>query len=542
MFKGTGNVKLTMYIVAPSDQSGDMFQVYTAGGTGNDDNTGGLTFEDLTFVYQTISSENIWWSAIHTIPTSPGSEGGGAENVRVVRCVFVDCPIGIWFEVAFQPSVLHSTFHWISNTGIGVMLGDGGNGAGAAKQVAISGCHFEAVSKTGPVNQTAIQIGGCDHARVTDCEIDSVTYGIMITPGTGPGAPTSAGTIPSPNALHLSFVGVNVYVGVDSANTIGNGCKIQPYSTDQAIGQVVFLGCTFEMGEQAAPTTGGPGILVNAMDPSNEQCVIDSVRFVSCYSCQWPGPGLSIIGGPTNVEVEGGQYAGNKYESINTQYYGIYVGEAIGVRIANVACVGIYRIVLITAAPNNSPQQAVGIYIDDGASDVLVSNCDVRRNSDAGIQINGGASDVIIGQCDARETSMTNGIVVDAGAAAVTDVLICGCDVTGYTGGYADAINVTGSALSTLRITDCAGYNDQSVPLSFLASSGTVTFHGYGEGYFGPISFFVHAGGSQTVATIKIGSVTTGLSSGAFSLPQSQSATVVYTPITSFLTIPAVGQ
>ncbi|MBV9717807.1 MAG: hypothetical protein JOZ77_00690 [Candidatus Eremiobacteraeota bacterium] len=85
-FLGTGSAKLVYYI-PPGDQTfepGDMFALNTAAG----DNTGGMTFEDLTFAYPPINeSAGIPnYAAIHTVPNS-GMTGGGAQNVRIIRCV-----------------------------------------------------------------------------------------------------------------------------------------------------------------------------------------------------------------------------------------------------------------------------------------------------------------------------------------------------------------------------------------------------------------------------------------------------------------------
>jgi hypothetical protein len=533
-FLGTGNVRLIMYIANPSDTSGDMFSILTAGTGPNADNTGGITFEDLTFNYQTSTPQTppVTWAAIHTIPTTPGSNGGGAENVRLVRCAFEDCLIGVWFEVALQPSILQCTFIWSINVGIGIMLGDGANGKGAAKEVYIAGLVMTGGS-TPPAGLTAIQIGGCDHARIENCQIDSVTYGIIITPGAGPGTPISAGMFTPPNAVHLSFTAVNVYVGtvLGGASSIGKGLSIQPATSQQNVAQVVFQGCTFEMGDQATPTTGGPGILVDGRNAST----VDSVRFVSCYSCRWPGPGLAVQGGATNVEVLGGMFAGNKYGTITTQSYGIYLSDCTGVRVIGAACIGKYQFVKITGPPVSSPTQAVGIYVDSLASDVIIDGCDTRKSSDKGIYVNEGASDVIIDGCDVRNDNTNFGIVVDGTLGAVTRVFIRNCNATGYVH-YYTAISVLGavSNVSTVQITDCAGYNDQGALLHSLIPTSGVTFYSYTYGYFGPVEFYT-APQAATISSISVDGNITRLTMGSFLLVPGEDAAISWTPIGVFV-------
>jgi len=498
LFKGTGNVKLIMYAEDVSDNSGDMFSILTAG----PDNTGGITFEDLTFAYSPTNQipPTITWSAIHTIPSSPGADTGGAQNVRIVRCAFEDCPIGVWFEEALQTSILQCTFTWSSNVGIAIMLGDGANGKGSAKEVYIAACVITGAGDTTPPGQTAIQIGGADHVRVEDCQIDHVTNGIIITPGAGPGTPLDAGSYPPLNAVHLSFTGVNVYGSTTEGDMspIGIGVLIQPATEYEHVAQVVFQGCTFEMGEYTTPTTSGPGILVDGQGAS----IVDSVRFVSCYSCRWPGPGIKIIGGATNCEILGGTYAGNSYPD-TSDFWGIYLSDCTGVRIVGACCVGMFEYVTLQTQIE-SYQQAVGIYIDEGSKDVIVDSCDVTGNSQYGIVVNGSVG-------------------------AVTNIFIRSCNATGYSG-YNTAIYVdgTGSNVSTVQITNCAGYNDQGATLhSPSVVPPTGTFYNTTFSYYGPIVVYVW--GNTATVTMTLQGIATGLKSGGFTLGPNMSAAIAYT-------------
>jgi hypothetical protein len=85
-FLGTGSTVLSLLADEPDETSfSDFFQVSTSGpGTG--DHTGGMTFEDLYFSYPHIDGESTS-AAIHVTEL-------GAENIRIVRCNFVDCPVG----------------------------------------------------------------------------------------------------------------------------------------------------------------------------------------------------------------------------------------------------------------------------------------------------------------------------------------------------------------------------------------------------------------------------------------------------------------
>ena len=523
-FVGTGNVKLLMVIDDPEvPVSGDMFQVDTGNGH---DNSGGITFEDLTFQYPPISETSgiPQWAAIHAT--------GGTQNVRIVHCVFTDCPIGIWFEKVLQCNIVDCFLQLSQNFGIGVILGDTISG-NLAKEIFITDCLFE-VGGNAPPGSTALQIYGTDQVFVNDCHFDSFTYGIQIIPG-----PTGA------NAVHLHFNSCTVYTGATSSGAPGGCCIIQPQPSGgepgtAAVAQVVFTSCFFEPGETPGFSASGPGILIDASYGS-----INTVRFVSCYSTRWPGPGLKITGVtsephllPAQIEVLGGMYAGNNFGGGGaTDAYGIHVAAAAGVRISGASCVGDYYYI-ISGSTGSSPTQDVGIYVDSNASDVIVTGCDCRENNEEGIVVNA-ASDVVISGCDLSNNgaqgvlvnagsssviidacdvtnNTTNGIKVVATSGAVTGVYIRNCNASGYSSyNVAIYVDATGTYASTVEITNCAGYNDTGQSLGSLVSMST-PFYNRTYGYYGPVTFFVAT--NTIVTAIKIGGNATGLKTGTFLL------------------------
>jgi hypothetical protein len=474
-FLGTGSVTLSL---APdiNGDFGDLFSIQTAA-TGLGENIGGITFEDLDMVCPQGATSAAGLCAVHTVPESP--KGGGARSVRLVRCVLNEWPIGAWFEEALQPSMLQCTIEYSYNVGTGITFGD--TSGASAKEAYVAGCLFEASN----AGSTAISILACEHIRVSDCQIDGYLYGILIEPGSG-----------GKNVVRCSFTNVTVYPGGTESTmgggytgTAGSAVIIQPQG-GLAVGQVVFTSCFFEMGEQVAPTMVGLGSVV--VDATNG--TIDTIRFVSCYSARWPEPGLIVKGGATDVEVLGGMYAGNNYtgDLTVTQPYGIYIGEATNVRIVGASCIGEYNAIILDPPVTTSPQQAVGIYIDQGASNVIVDSCDLTENS-------------------------ANGIVVNGTSGAVTNIFLRSCNVVGYSS-ITTAIDVTGTGtnVSTVSITDCAGYNDQATSLTLAFGLGSAVFSSASLGYHGPVAFYISA---AHVTEIQIKSVNTGLLTGTFMLP-----------------------
>ncbi|MGC2405082.1 MAG: right-handed parallel beta-helix repeat-containing protein [Candidatus Cybelea sp.] len=528
---GTGNAKLTARFLgaAVDPVPGHFFDVDTSAG----DNMGGMLFEDLTIKFPTTLSTAYDVAGIHIT---------AATNLRINRCVFEECPIGVWLDNALQCAVSYCTFDWSSNFGIAIKCGAGdtmlpGGNYGEAKECHISHCVIAGSSSGG--NTTGIVIEGSEHIRVDSTDMHGVYEGIKIIPGPY-----------GNNALRHTFTDVTVYPIPDQGGSgvLKSAVTIQPQASSHQVAQIVFTSCFFEPDDgSAAPGSGSttPGILVDA---TNEN--IETVRFVSCYSARWPGPGLKIMGAtdggtPQNIEVLGGMYSGNfNADTANNISCGIYLGLSTGVRLSGVSCVGQYEYVKI-GSNTTSPHQYVGIYVDAGASDILIAGCDVRKNKDTGIYVNGGTTEVLIDSCNVTGNGLSSGfgIIVDGSSAAVTNVFIRNCDATGYNS-YDDAIHITGTAtnLTTVQVTGCAGYNDQSVPLTHsYPSGGLANFHGYNLGYYGPLEFYV-LGASVTISSIKIGTVTTTLLQGSFFINPGEDAIIAWTPPTGTLTIPAIGK
>ncbi|MFY9719460.1 MAG: right-handed parallel beta-helix repeat-containing protein [Candidatus Cybelea sp.] len=435
-----------------------------------------MTFEDLHFIYPTFDDVETY-TAIHFVPPN-------AENVRVVRCAFVNCPVAVEIENCLQGSIMQCTFQYTSGGNVGVAVILGNTSGDAAKQIYVAGCLFFA--DAGPPGSTAMIIYGAEHIKVADCRMDSFLYGIRIIPG------------PGHNAVRCTFTSIAIFANTTDYNVVGTAVQIQPQDDDTQIAQIVFTGCSFELSETATPASpGGPGIIVDA-----NGSIVDNVRFVSCYSTRWPGPGLVIEGGASNVEVLGGFYAGNNYETATDEAYGIYIGYATGVRIVGASCIGEYQWVTIGGV-TTTYQQAVGIYVDQGAQDVLIDGCDVTGNS-------------------------TDGIVVDASEGSVTAIYIRNCNVTGYSA-YGTAIAVSGpeASLTTVQITNCAGYNDQSALLASSAPGNGTPFYNRTYSYYGPATFYVGAG-TATISYINVGGHNTQLKTGAFALAPGQSGTVAW--------------
>jgi hypothetical protein len=508
LFLGTGNCKLTM--VANTEGAwGDMFDI--GNNAPGNVNIGGVTFQDLHLSYQPVPSDADGpFTAINVI--SPG-----AQNIRLYRVIFDDCPYGVWFNYCLQGSMLECTSVYANNTGNCVTIGNT-TSAYLGKEIYIAGCVL--TSNNGGIG---IFVGSADHLRVSDTRIDGFYNGIVIEPD-------STGQ----NVVRCSFTDVTVYTGPEagaSTTTVGTALTIAPQNA-AGVGDVSFVNCEFETAQDAT-NSAGPGVFID----QGESGTIDTVRFLSCSAKRWFASGMELHRA-THIEIIGGIYSANNPGVGTAVAAGIAIVDAAkGVRIDGVAAIGSYSNVQGSSI-STPPAQEFGIYFgDSGASTIEIAACDLSGNSQAGIRINDAVADVTITACNLQANTI-NGILITGSMASMpTSVFIRNCDFTGFAN-YSDAINVSGF-VSNLEITNCPGYNDTAITLLGPAVPPTGTFHNYSlasvhGAYYGPIAFYIWGTG---VSHVHIDGNSTGVLTGGFVLGPGERAEVDYTGSPSFLAV-----
>ena len=477
-----------------------------------------------------------------------------------------------------QCSLFQCTANWAEINGTALKIG-GPNVSGVkpfGKDIFVADCIFE-ITHNAPAGNIGLDLIAAEHVRLKGVRFDGFDTGILIRPGYA-----AEGETPSTfNVVRCYFEDVTVFagkIGTVETGPAGNGLTIQPQN-DTDVGQLCFVGCTFEPGinPDITSTSPGPGILIDANGG-----FIDTLRFASCYATRWTGPGMSIgVSGGTgtiqNVEVLGGMYSGNNNnpDMEGTYPYGIAIfGPASAVRLVGTSCAGHYKSIEHDSS-STSNQQAIGIYVE-AASDVLISGCDVRENGDVGIKIVDGATDVIIESCNLGD-NVNDGIIVDGSSSVLitgcdarnggdagikiidgaSDVTIDSCDVTGNTnngivvdgtdsavsnvfirdcnasgvGAYNVNIDIGPVAdVSNIQVTNCAGYNDQKVVLrNSTPPTSASTFHGYDltNAYWGPFEFYIAVNGASVTA-INVDGTVTHLTSGSFYIAPGENAEIVW--------------
>jgi|HubBroStandDraft_5_1064220.scaffolds.fasta_scaffold15099_2 hypothetical protein len=500
IFRGGGEQKRSAPTLQQLDASQTFFTVINNDGSSTGDNQiGGVIFEDLIISFAYADDESTAGVGIYV---------DAGSNVRVQRVTFDEVPdAALWFQKSLHCSVIDCNVRVakVSN-GTGLRLGKK-NGQDQAIETYVAGTTFFASHTNG----YGIQMYGVEHLRMTNCRFEGWQFGIYMDVAAGAG-----------NIQEVFFGNVTVITSEEAVYLAVTGGESGHVTY---IARVWFAECEFVPGSFTGEYSGG-GVIIGPTD--NAGNIIDGIRFVSCHSCLWGGPGIDIQGG-TNIEIIGGYYSCNGTYSGEPpspgNNSGIKIsGPAEGVRIGNAACNNSLFEFENSAFSFASPTQQYGIYVGGGCSSVRIIGCDLTSNTASGIWVDGseGASYVIIDSCDVQynisSVETTNGILVDGSSGAVTNIYIRNCNAFGYSS-FNVAILVQGalSNVETVEITNCSGYNDQHRVLSSTLPTSGSTFYPYTFGYWGPVEFYAAPGGG-TISAIDIDGTNSGLKSGSFLL------------------------
>src|SRR5580692_2174650 len=273
LFLGTGSGTLLMMVANSNSEYGDLFKIDLAGSTS--DNIGGMSFQDFQIQYTRGATEALPSAAAIRLHS-------GNRNVRLFRMALIDCPVSIAIEDSLQFSMIDCQVQNNLNSGTAISFGDGKE---FPNEIYIAGCIFEA---SGDAYGTGIGLlfYGADEVRVVNTRIDSYQQGIAM--------------LPTAPILHLFFENVSVFTtsSTESVALLGAGALVIAPQSGQSVTEATFVGCEFIPAAGGAGAYAGAGISIDATNGG----IIDQIRFVSCYSCTWPGAGMQINGG-MNIEI-----------------------------------------------------------------------------------------------------------------------------------------------------------------------------------------------------------------------------------------------
>jgi hypothetical protein len=535
--------------------SGTTLEVVGAGTLFSVDGSHGnpVTFQDLTITALKSGGEvSDSVTAIHFVD----GDFSSCFRVNVIDCEFAFI-IQSYATTLLQCSITYDAAYSseLGCTGIWVRAG--------ATQVNIEQCLLTCASLN--EDTIGIQVDFSDWTRVCDTQVSGFYTGISFN-NTGSG--TTRGPV---------FAGLEV-------DATGSCVLMNPGDTN-GVYDVSFVNCHFE----PTPATSAPNGSGIVLSPGSlDNAGIDTVSFTSCAVVGYPAPyyGLEISGGQ-NIQVTGGDYSGNGGGGIailgaateiqitgancvglsyagaataTTQMYGIYATAGQDIQIVGVNCsgngtsseaqgAGIYldpettnslvdvRIVgAICSGPTLGGMTSVqqyGIYANF-VSGLLIDGCTLTNNTGYGAYLNA-VENATVTACDVySNTSGSKGIAVlgPTDLQAARYVFIRNCNGAQYSPNWADVVDVSGSYVSFVEVTNCAGYNDVGAQLATSAPTGTFSAVSV-AGYYGPAAFYLVA---PSGTTVYIDGYDTNLSQGGFTLATGETATISGFP-THFLMV-----
>ncbi len=343
------------------------------------------------------------------------------------------------------------------------------------------------------------------------------------------------------------------FVMIDCTNVLisGQGGTILSLGVSAAVQQSCVTSCVFRVGSGSGSNSQS-GLVIGSVD----QLSIVDVRFEAfntyaiqitpsssctdvCFEGVYAaGPGTQLLLQPGGA---GEGYIRNA-SFVNCTFLNNDVSDEVSAAILNAGTENsnIDTVRLLSCTFSGNPSS--GLEINSGQNIEILggaysSNGQAPEVTAAGIWLNGSSTNIRV--CGASLVasifgmpSQQYGVIVGASA----NVFITDCDLTGY--GSVGPIQFD-SPGSNVQVVNCAGYNDQSTPVSSSAPSSSAPFDGVTLGqYYGPIDFYAN-GGSGTISQIVIHGVNTQLKSGSFSLPAGGTAEAIidYSGTIDFLAI-----
>ncbi len=219
-----------------------------------------------------------------------------------------------------------------------------------------------------------------------------------------------------------------IYVSEVLINAVQNAVIIEPSVAGHTIHDIHFTNCTFAATNGSGMKTSGVQINIPSGGLATD---VASIYFTGCSAYGWGNAGIEVDAGQ-NIVITGGQYSSNGQDPSGTASgAGIAVLGGSQVTIVGADCSGVNELWKATV-PGPPPPQPYGISVASGVADVVVDACNLTNNETLPLYVPSPGTD--------------------------------------------------------LRVTDCAGYNDQTKIVTSVSPGST--FSGSSLGYYGPVTFY----------------------------------------------------
>lgn len=298
------------------------------------------------------------------------------QSINIDRIFFNDCPQAIAADNAAQMFIFRCLGNYANNTSPAnlamVTIGTATGVGEAAVEVHMDDCTWRSTPiNAGGVGGFGISMFDVEHVQLKDVRVEGFQQGVSVIPVTG-------GSGKQATRLHFD----KVFVFTDSNTTgVGAAFYFKPQNS-QTIQQIVMTDCEAHPGDVAGTSYTGAGIVFDAS--AGASAVIDQVRLVSCYSANWNGPGMRIIGTTgtaSNFQVDGGAFICNGQTQAGANGAGIYVSGVVGCYVTGTQ--------LDNLSNQYSATQTYGFANDSSSADVWVRGCAMAGNVTGPVYANG---------------------------------------------------------------------------------------------------------------------------------------------------------
>ena len=298
------------------------------------------------------------------------------QSINIDRIFFNDCPQAIAADNAAQMFIFRCLGSYANNTSPAnlamVTIGTATGVGEAAVEVHMDDCTWRSTPiNAGGVGGFGISMFDVEHVQLKDVRVEGFQQGVSVIPVTG-------GSGKQATRCHFD----KVFVFTDS-NTTGTGAAFyfKPQN-GQTIQQITMIDCEAHPGDVSGTSYTGPGIVFDASAGSS--ALIDQVRLVSCYSANWNGPGMRVIGTTgtaSNFHVIGGAFICNGQTQTGANGAGIYVSGVVGCYVTGAQ--------LDNYSSQYSATQTYGFANDSSSSDTWVRGCAMAGNVTGPVYANG---------------------------------------------------------------------------------------------------------------------------------------------------------
>lgn len=347
-----------------------------------------ITLTDFSSTGNGVRFRNLRISYLSATATGPAVSLSHCENISFDQVFFENCPGALLDDKrSSQCGLTNCTIEYNIDNNNQTMV----QIYGAQDYVHACVIRQQPLSKGGPTGCTGILIGSASEPYVTNTHISDFDFGIKVAGG-------------GPNVVRGRFSNIECDANVTAA-------QIFPVSNTASVDQLFFNGCIFTLTSDSTSTTAGVTIATNGGPNSN----VSDIVFSSCIFHNWNGPGLELSGGQ-NIIVDACRIGSCALRSAIANAGGItIIGTPSNVTINGTDLSG--------TVPGDNGTQPYAISIQAAVQGLYVRGCNLSGNATAPLFLHSPGTAIEITDCvgyNDQNTVLNGGVAPTSPTSAPT--------------------------------------------------------------------------------------------------------------------------